>query len=303
MMKRKRTKKAILHTLLAMIHDNWTHNPYIGLKFRVEPTQVVLVSLAALVFLLPMTAAPAPPPVGTPEEMGRHIFVTQHNMDRGYHDDFVTMSMTLMNAAGQESRRQMKFRTFEMSRDGDKTLITFQLPRDIKGTGLLSFEHIEKTDDQWLYLPALKRVKRIASKNKSGSFVGSEFSYEDISSNEPDKYDYKYLREDTHNGIAVWVVERYPKDPNSGYTKIITWVDQSNYQNIKQEFFDRKGAALKIQVNYGNTVYLEKFWRSREIIMENLQTKKKTILKFDDWKFRQGVKESFFTKRSLKRQR
>ena len=126
---------------------------------------------------------------------------------------------------------------------------------------------------------------------------------EDIASSEPDKYDYKYLREDTHNGIAVWVVERYPKDPNSGYTKIITWVDQSNYQAVKNEYFDRKSVRLKIQYDNGNMLYLGRFWKSKRFITENLQTKKKTILKFDDWRFQEAVKESFFTKRSLERQR
>lgn len=304
-MKRQRTRKAILPTFFAMVHDKWTGNPFrhLGLKFWTEHIRVVLVSLAALVLLLPTIASPAPPPGTTGQEMGRYVFVTRDEMDLGHHDAVVTMSMTLLNAAGEQSHRKMIYRSFEMSNDGDKTMITFQHPRDIKGTGLLSFEHIEKEDDQWLYLPALKRVKRIASQNKSGSFVGSEFSYEDISSNEPERYNYKYLREDIHNGIAVWVVERYPKDPNSGYTKIITWVDQSNYQTAKEEFFDRKGAPVKIRYDNGNTLHLGKFWRPTEIIMENLQTKKKTILKFDDWKFQQGVKGSFFTKRSLERQR
>ncbi len=245
----------------------------------------------------------APPSGKTPEEMGRSIFMTQEEMDHGFRDDEITMTMTLVNAAGEQSKRQMIRKTFEIKDDGDKSMITFQHPRDIKGTGLLTFEHIDKEDDQWLYLPALKRVKRISSKNKSGSFVGSEFSYEDLSSNEPEKFDYKYLREDTYQGVAVWVVERYPKDPNSGYTKIETWVNQSNFQAVKHEYFDRKGALLKIQYNNQIKQYLKKFWRPSEILMENLQTKKKTLLKFDDWKFQQGVKESFFSKRSLERQR
>jgi hypothetical protein len=99
------------------------------------------------------------------------------------------------------------------------------------------------------------------------------------------------------------VVERYPKDPNSGYTKIVTWVNQSNTQTVKQEFFDRKGSPLKIQYNNKIKQYMGKFWRPNEIIMENLQTRKKTVLIFEEWKFQQGLKESFFTKRSLERQR
>lgn len=258
--------------------------------------------VAALLFL-PVMGFATPPSGSTPEEQGGHIFVKQDEMDLGYRDASATMSMILLNAAGEQSRRKMLSQFLEVPDDGDKTLITFQYPRDIKGTGLLTFEHIETEDDQWLYLPALKRVKRIASKNKSGSFVGSEFSYEDISSREPEKYTYQYLREDAHDGIPVWVVERYPKDPSSGYTKIISWVDQTNYQIVKQEYFDRKGAPLKIEYDKGNTQYLGKFWRAHEITMENLQTKKKTILTFEEWAFQQGLKASLFSKRSLERQR
>lgn len=249
------------------------------------------------------TTIAAPPPGATPEEQGHYVFATRDARDNGYTDAVTTLSMTLFNAAGQKSSRKMVTRYFEVQDDGDKTLITFKFPRDIKGTGLLTFEHIEGSDDQWLYLPALKRVKRIASKNKSGSFVGSEFSYEDIASTKPEKFTHKYIREDEHQGIKVWIVERDPKDPNSGYTKIISWVDQSNFQVVKQEFFDRKGSPLKVENDNGYTLYLEKFWRPSEMVMHNLQTKKKTTLTFSDWAFQQGQKGSLFSKRSLERQR
>ncbi len=263
----------------------------------------VTVLTTILSTVLATATVAAPPPGATPEEQGEYVFVTRDTMDNGYTDAVTTLAMTLYNAAGQHSGREMFTRYLELHDDGDKTLITFQFPRDIKGTGLLTFEHIEDADDQWLYLPALKRVKRIASKNKSGSFVGSEFSYEDISSTKPEKYTYKYIREDDHNGIKVWIIERDPKDPNSGYTKIVSWVDQSNFQVVKQEFFDRKGSPLKFSLENGVTLHLGKFWRPSEIIMENLQTKKRTSLKFNDWAFQQGLEASLFTKRSLERQR
>jgi len=261
----------------------------------------ILISL--LNILMPILVLAAPPPGLNSAEQGEHIFVTRDQMDNGYTDAFTTLTMTLSNAAGQQSTRKMATRYLEVQNDGDKTLITFQYPRDIKGTGLLTFEHTEQADDQWLYLPALKRVKRIASKNKSGSFVGSEFSYEDIASTKPEKYNYKYIREDTHQAIKVWIVERYPKDQNSGYTKIISWVDQSNFQIVKQEYFDRKGTPLKVSFDNGNTLYREKFWRPSKITMKNLQTKKKTTLVFSKWEFQQGQKKSLFSKRSLERQR
>ena len=263
----------------------------------------IFLTLNVSLLLSPELVQAAPPPGETPQEQGQHIFYTQDEMNIGFTDSKADLYMILRNAAGQESRREMVSRAFEVEDDGDKTLITFHFPRDIKGTGLLTYEHIEKGDDQWLYLPAVKRVKRIASENKSGSFVGSEFSYEDISSTKPQKYTYKYLREDTYEGQPVWVSERYPKFSSSGYTKILSWVNQSNYQTVKQEFFDRKGALLKIETVKGLTLYLEKYWRPKEVMMENVQTKKSTILDFTDWKFQQGLKESLFTKRSLERQR
>ena len=107
----------------------------------------------------------------------------------GFKDSKSDMIMTLINANGQKRTRKMSMIILEKD-GGDKSLMTFVSPKDVKGTKFLSYSHINKDDDQWLYLPALKRVKRIASKNKSGSFMGSEFSYEDLSSFDADKYSY-----------------------------------------------------------------------------------------------------------------
>ncbi len=252
---------------------------------------------------IPLWGHSAMPKGNTPAEQGLNIFATQDEMDRGFQDSQASLTMTLINAAGLESQRKMVMLVREFQDEGDKTLITFKFPRDIKGTGLLTYEHLDKADDQWLYLLALKRVKRIASANKTGSFVGSEFSYEDISSNRPEKYTYRYLREDSDNGISVWVVERYPKDLKSGYSKIMTWVDQSNYQTLKQEYFDRRGVLFKIEHDSGHTQQLGKFWRPNRIIMDNVKTKKKTILEFHEWLFQQGLDAAVFTKRVLERQR
>lgn len=251
----------------------------------------------------PLWSHSATPKGNTPAEQGLHVFVTQDEMDRGFQDSQAMLTMTLINAAGLESQRKMVMLVRELQEEGDKTLITFKFPRDIKGTGLLTYEHIDQADDQWLYLPALKRVKRIASANKTGSFVGSEFSYEDISSHKPEKYTYRYLREDSDSGIPVWVIERFPKDLKSGYTKIISWVDQSNYQTVKQEYFDRRGVLFKVEHASGHTLELGKFWRPNKITMNNVKTKKKTILEFHEWLFQQGLDNAVFTKRALERQR
>ena len=143
----------------------------------------------------------------------------------------------------------MKNKTLEGTTDGDKSLIIFEKPRDVKGTATLTFTHKEGSDDQWLYLPAIKRVKRISSNNKSGPFMGSEFAYEDLSSQEVEKYNYKHLRDETFDGKDCYVVERIPMDKYSGYTKQVAWIDKAEYRALKIDFYDRKKSLLKTLLN------------------------------------------------------
>ena len=240
----------------------------------------------------------------TPEEKGLAIFEEADKRGEGYVDSKSGMLMVLKDKRGNTSERQMRVRCLEGEGDkGDKTLMIFDTPKDQKGTALLTFSHTNKDDDQWLYLPALKRVKKIASKKKSGPFMGSEFSFEDIGGSEVEEYDYKYLRDETVEGQKCFVVESYPKDKYSGYTRILTWIDQEHYRTLKAEFYDRKKSHLKTLVATGFTLYNDKFWRPDMLEMVNLQTGKSTVLKTSDTVFGAGLKASAFNKNALKRAR
>ena len=116
------------------------------------------------------------------EKKGLDISIEAKKRDLGWQDSTADMLMLLRNQQGQESIREIKIRSLEVNDDGDKSLTIFNKPRDVKGTAFLSFSHPVAADDQWLFLPALKRVKRISSRNKSGPFMGSEFAFEDLSS-------------------------------------------------------------------------------------------------------------------------
>jgi len=142
----------------------------------------------------------------TPEEKGLAIALEADLRDSGFGDSVADLQMVLRNQHGEESKRKMRSRTLEMETDGDRSMVVFEEPRDVKGTTFLSFTHRSGPDDQWLYLPALKRVKRIASNNKSGPFMGSEFAYEDIASQEVEKYTYKFIGEEAVDGEAAYVV-------------------------------------------------------------------------------------------------
>ncbi|MCG7871134.1 MAG: outer membrane lipoprotein-sorting protein [Candidatus Thiodiazotropha lotti] len=239
----------------------------------------------------------------TAEERGLQIAKEVDTRDTGFHDFKASMTMLLKNRHGEESLRDMRNQTLEVENDGDKTLVVFDEPRDVKGTALLSFSHKAGDDDQWLYLPALKRVKRIASRNKSGPFMGSEFAYEDISSQEVEKYTYKFIEESTHEGIASLLLERYPVDPNSGYTRQQMWVDKERYIPIKIDYYDRKNVLLKTLVFRGYQQYLDQYWRADEMYMENHQTGKSTLLTWKQYDFRSGLTDADFNKNSLKRAR
>ncbi len=239
----------------------------------------------------------------TPEEKGLRIMTEVEVRDSGYKDMTAKMEMTLTNRHGQKSVREMFIKNFEVKGDGDKGMSIFKNPKDIKGTALLTFSHKVGLDDQWLYLPALKRVKRISSANKSGSFMGSEFAFEDIASQEVEKYTYKYLKEDKVGETEVFVVEAYPVDKNSGYTRQLIHVDEKRYIPVKIDYYDRKDSFLKTLIYSEYNQYIDKFWRPNKMFMKNHQTGKTTTLVWTDYKFQTGLTDKDFTKNALKRAR
>ena len=239
----------------------------------------------------------------TPADKGLVIAVEADRRDTGFNDSTSGQLMILRNRQGEESKRKLRSKILEVEGDGDKSLTVFDHPADVKGTALLTFSHKTGNDDQWLYLPALKRVKRISSNNKSGPFMGSEFAYEDISSQEVEKYTYKYIHEEDHDGQAAWVIERYPVDKNSGYTRQIVWLDKEHFRVLKVEYYDRKNALLKTLLSSGYQQYLDQYWRPDEMFMQNHQTGKSTTLQWDDYRFRTGLKDRDFDRNALKRAR
>ncbi len=237
----------------------------------------------------------------TPEEKGLAIAVEADKRDTGFGDFTAHMTMTLSNRQGEKSVRKLRVKTLEVEGDGDKSLSIFDEPRDIKGTAMLTFSHALKPDEQWLYLPALKRVKRISSKNKSGPFMGSEFAYEDLSSQEIEKYSYKYLRDEQLNGLDSFVIERVPAYKHSGYSRMVVWIDKEHYRPQKIDFFDRKNEPLKTLVFEDYRQYLDRYWRADRMLMQNHQTGKSTLLEWRDYRFRTGLSDRDFNKNTLKR--
>jgi hypothetical protein len=234
---------------------------------------------------------------------GLEIAILADKNTEGFIDSQSSMEMQLTNRKGNVVTREMKSKRLEVAGDGDKSLIVFESPRDVKGVAILSFSHKNSSDDQWLYLPALKRIKRIASKNKSGPFLGSEYTFEDLSSQEVEKFSYRFLRDEDLNGQPNHIIERIPLDPYSGYTKQIVWIDTQNYLIQKVEYYDRKSFHLKTGTFSGYKKYLDKIWQASRMEIINHQNKKKTVLIFKDIAFKTGLSDKDFSQNSLKRSR
>ncbi|MCY4642992.1 MAG: outer membrane lipoprotein-sorting protein [Bacteriovoracales bacterium] len=241
----------------------------------------------------------------TPEAKGLAIAQESREKNRGFGNLKAHLTMVLRNKQKKESRRQLRVQTLEVKGAGDRNLLIFDYPKNVKGTALLAHSYKTKDDDQWLYLPALKRVKRISSSNRSGSFMGSEFSYEDLSTPEVEKYTYKYLRDETCGELKLTcsVSEQIPTSKGSGYSRQVVWRDRDELRSWKVEFYDRKGSHLKTLTATDYKKYLDRYWRAEKMEMVNHLTGKSTVLLYKDFVFNAKMNPKDFTRMGLKRTR
>lgn len=219
----------------------------------------------------------------------------------GYQDSTANMEMILIDKNGETDSRKLLVKNIENTHlNTEKTLMIFKSPLDVKGTALLTWSEDGLADKQWVYLPAIKRVKAISSSNKSGAFMGSEFTYEDLSPLDIDKYSYKYIGHEKINSEDCFVYERQPKEIDSGYSKHKLWVDKSEYRIQKIQYYDRKGDHVKTLSFKNYNFHSAKFWRPSSMHMINLQTGKATTLEFNNYEFSSGLTDFDFSRTILK---
>lgn len=244
-------------------------------------------------------------PLGIPEglspiEAGDYIVQEGEKRAEGFKDMTASAQMILRNARGGEAIREMDIKIMEVE-DGGKGLTVVQAPKDVKGTSLLTWSWDDKDDEQWLYLPALKRVKRIASGNKNGPFMGSEFTYEDFSGQPPEKYITELLRTEKLHDIDMFVMQRTPKpELKSGYSKTIAWIDQIHLRMYQVHYFDKNDKHVKTLTASGYQHYEDEWWRADELLMTNLFTGSSTQLVWRDVQFDQQLTERDFDVNALK---
>ena len=259
--------------------------------------------VAAAVFAA-FTAQTAPEAAAqSAAQKGLQIAKAARAADRGFGNYTAELNMILRNRSGQESRRTLRIKVLEVRGDGNKIVFVFDNPKDVKGTAFLIHGHTTRPDDQWLYLPALKRVKRISSSKRSGSFMASEFAYEDLTSPEVEKFTYTWLREEPCGNLTCTVTEMIPAEKGSGYSRQVVWHDTKEFRVWKVEYYDRKKDHLKTLTYSGYKKYLNKFWRAADLKMVNHNTGKSTDLKWSSYEFGTNLSERDFSQTGLRRAR
>ena len=261
---------------------------------------------ALIACLAASVASPSMAAEQTAAEKGLAIAREADERDSGFGDSSVSVRMTLKNSQGDESTREMRFFTLESTdpKEGDKTLVVVDSPADVDGTALLTHAKILEPDDQWIYLPALKRVKRISSVNKSGPFMGSEFAFEDMGSQDIREFSYLWLRDETCPDmpkLTCAVIDRTPLYEYSGYTKQTVWIDMTGYRILKVDYYDRKNTLLKTLRLSRYGLYLKRYWRPHEMDMVNHQTGKETVIVTSEYRFKTGIDQGLFNKNNLDR--
>jgi len=221
--------------------------------------------------------------------------------EKGFDNYTADMKMVLISVTGKETIRELHVMTREVEGDGDQSLAIFDSPADVKGTGFLTHTHISRDDDQWLYLPSLKRVKRISASNKTAPFMGSEFSYEDLTSYEVDNYTYKYIGDTKLDGVDCFLLDRYPVNEHSGYARQHVWVEKARYLALQSEFYNRKNEKLKTLHAGKFRQYLDRFWFAHEMKMQNHISGKSSVLHWQNYRFRQSLRAADFNPDGLKR--
>jgi len=246
------------------------------------------------------------PFVAQAEMTGREVMDKQEEMHK-VQTEVGDEIMMLVDKDGNKEKRNVKRYTKEMGDDLYHYLIVFLSPADIKGTALLTWEQKERENDQWLYLPAQKKMQRIAKGSKKNYFMGTDFTYEDMEPENLDNFNYTILRTEKleldKKVSECYVIEAVPandeKKRESGYSKRIMWIEKEHFYTLKTEFYDRRERKQKVQTNYKMENVSGTIWRPKQTLMDHLEKEHKTVTGITGRKINVDLQDSIFTERYI----
>ena len=234
----------------------------------------VITAVLVLVFLISVLGT-----VSAAELKGEEIMKKVYNRETG-DSRTSNLEMILINRHGAERIREIKQYEKDFG-DAEKKIMFFISPADVRNTSFMNWSYDSKqSDDQWIFLPALNKVKRISSENKSEYFMGSDFTYDDMKSREIDDFEYELLEEDVYNNYETYVVKATPKKPEEEqYAKTISWITKEHYIPVKVEMYDKDSGELYKEMKVKSDIKkIDGIWTVFSTVMENLDSGHKTNL-------------------------
>lgn len=239
------------------------------------------------------------------ENRGREIAQRAWERGNGFGSLRADVEMTIITRSGQQATRALEIALLEQPGEASKAMTRVEAPRDVAGTALLTHTDANGEQEQWLYLPAASRTRRISSENRSGSFMGSEFSFDDFGAQPPSRYTFEYLREDTLNGMPCHVIERHPRSDRRGYE--VAWLDKERLLLQRVEYFDANGDKTRVLTVNGYEQHQgadgESYWRATTLRMDNARTDAASVLRWSDIELGAGLRERDFDVSALARRR
>lgn len=221
-------------------------------------------------------------------------------------DEEEALAVKIVDKRGAVKQRRLVRFTATAPDGYSKLLVRFTAPRDIANTGLLIWEARDGDDDQWLYLPGVKKVKRIAASGKKNRFLGTDFAFEDLRPEALAAHRYESAGSEVLEGQDCWVIDAFPaterQAADSGYSKRRLWVRKDITQIVKREFYDTKGRLEKVQSDRRLVNVRGALWRADEIEMHDVQSNGRTVLTLEKRALDTGLKDSLFTETELARE-
>jgi outer membrane lipoprotein-sorting protein len=214
-------------------------------------------------------------------------------------DSQTTMLMTLVNDKGQKRERSLSAFVKKYGKGSSKSILFFNSPADVKGTSFLVWSEEGKDDKQWLYLPALQRVRQISSSSRGESFMGTEFTFYDMGSHDIDEFTYTLMKEELVDGELSFTIQVLPKKAEF-YSKAIIWIRKSNFIPIKADFYNLKGEYEK-QGKFSQVKNIQGINTPTHVEMRNVKDNRTTILELSNILYDKGLKDDIFTERYMKR--
>ena len=228
-----------------------------------------------------------------------------HDLPTGNTSSY-TVSLTLVDKNGKSRNREI-VSYFMKDGNTDKTVIVFKSPRDVAGISYLTYDYPDKADgstvdsDSWIYLPAMKKVRRVSGSSKDDDFQGTDFTYDDLGTRSLTKDNFAILGEEKVNGADCWILEAKAKDSKAKVSRRVTWVDKKTYVTRKGEYYDKQNRLQKT-LTCENIKQVKGYWSTQKMTMTNVQSNHKTIYEMKDLQYDEKVNESFFTVSALERE-